>query len=172
MEMKVARAGKTPGKTRGIYLYETREGHQYADLPGVGYARIPRSERESFGRLADALFESGRVALAIRLVDPRVPASPADAVLRDYLADRGAPALVVATKWDRLSAAERARARRELEREHGEFVPVSAKTGEGVDVLRREIRRRIEGGSGGRAPGSARSLRTLTKASQEEVHHG
>ena len=139
-----ARVGKTPGKTRGIYFYETKEGHHVADLPGVGFARASRGEREAWNQLADMLFESGRVSLAVHLVDPRVPEAQADRQIFEDLADYGVRTIAVATKWDRLSARERAQASKRLGEIHGEIWPVSAKTGEGIDVLRREIRRRIE----------------------------
>jgi len=138
-----ARVGKTPGKTRGIYFYETDEGHHVADLPGVGFARASRGQREAWAGLAEELFGSGRVNLAVQLVDPRVPEAEADLRIREYLEGRGIRQIAVATKWDRLSSAEQFRARRRLEQLHGEIWPVSAKTGEGVDILRREIRRRI-----------------------------
>ena len=138
-----ARVGKTPGKTRGIYFYETNEGHQVADLPGVGFARISRGQREAWAELAEALFGSGRVSLAVRLVDPRVPEAEADLEMSEYFGVRGIRQMAVATKWDRLPPAARFRVRRRLEQIHGEIWPVSAKTGEGVDILRREIRRRV-----------------------------
>ncbi|MFN2386847.1 MAG: ribosome biogenesis GTP-binding protein YihA/YsxC [Thermoanaerobaculia bacterium] len=141
---KAARTSRTPGKTRGIYFYETDEGHQIADLPGTGFARVSKRERETWADLADELFAGGRVRLAVTLVDPYVPRAEADFRMRQYLRDRGVPTLAVATKWDRLSARERDRARRELLEAHGEVFPVSAKTGEGIENLRREIRVRMD----------------------------
>jgi GTP-binding protein len=138
-----ARVGKTPGKTRGIYFYETDDEHELADLPGAGFARVARRERQAWGLLADELFGSGRVKLAVRLIDPRVPESPADLAIQEYLAAFGIPAIAVATKWDRLTLRERAAARRSLEAAHGPVLPVSAKTGEGVETLRREIHQRV-----------------------------
>lgn len=143
---EVARVGKTPGKTRGIYFYATNDGHHFADLPGAGYARRSRQEREGWARLADELFASGRVMLVLRLIDSRVPDSAADVEIRDYLENTGVPSLAVATKWDCLGAAERVKMRRAIESEHGTTFPVSAKTGEGIDELRREIRRAISRG--------------------------
>lgn len=140
-----ARVGKTPGKTRGIYFYETEEGYRLADLPGTGFARVSREERERWAELADGFFRSGRVRLAIRLVDGRVPDSESDRRMREYLERLGVPALAVATKWDRLTSRERVAARRRLEAEHGTVLPVSAVSGEGIEELRREIRRRVEG---------------------------
>jgi GTP-binding protein len=139
-----ARTSKKPGKTRGIYFYETGEGHYMADLPGIGFARVPTEERQSWEGLAAAFFDRGQVELVVRLVDPRVPEAPADIVLRDFLAARNVPSITVATKWDRLGAPERASARAVLEARHGEVIPVSAKSGEGIETLRRVIRRRIE----------------------------
>lgn len=138
-----ARVGRTPGKTRGIYFYETEERFLFADLPGAGFARVSRGERESWARLAEALFASGRVSLAVRLVDSRVPEAPVDRGMGEFLEDAGVPGLVVATKWDRVPAAARERARRRLEAAHGPVLPVSARTGEGIDRLRREILERI-----------------------------
>jgi len=139
----VARVGKNPGKTRGIYFYETEEGYRLADLPGTGFARVSREERERWAELADRFFRSGRVKLALALVDGRVPDSPADRTMRRYLESLGVPALAVATKWDRLGARERVGARRKLEAEHGAVLPVSAVSGEGIEELRREIWRRL-----------------------------
>ena len=141
---RAARVGKTPGKTRGVYFYDTEEGFRFADLPGAGFARVPRAERERWAALADELFRSGRVSLALRLVDGRVPAAEADGELTRYLEAFGVPALAVATKWDRLRSGERVAARRRLEAVHGEVLAVSAKSGEGIDELRREIRRRLK----------------------------
>ena len=140
-----ARVGKTPGKTRGIYFYETEDGFRFADLPGAGFARVSREERERWRELVDALLRSGAVTLALRLADPRVPDAAADREMAEYLQAFGVPSLAVATKWDRLGAGERAAASRRLEAEHGAARAVSSKTGEGIEELRREIRRRVKG---------------------------
>ncbi len=138
-----ARVSRTPGKTRGIYFYETEDGYQVADFPGTGFARVSRREREAWARLAEELFRNGRVSLAVRLIDPRVPAAAADQQMRGSLEALGVPTFAVATKWDRLSARERAAARRELEANHGSVLPVSAKTGEGIATLRQQIYERV-----------------------------
>lgn len=142
---KVARTSREPGKTRGIYFYETDQGHDIADLPGAGFARVSKQEREAWAVLAEELFGSGRIRLALRLLDPKVPRAEADIRMKEYLTLHRVPTLAVATKWDRLSARERIRAERDLRDVHGgDVFPVSAKTGEGIESLRREIRRRME----------------------------
>jgi len=149
---RAARSSKTPGKTRGIYFYETNEGHQLADLPGTGFARVSREERGGWAELGEQFFREGGAVLAVLLIDPRVPDSPVDRETRDGLAGLGVPTLVVATKWDRLSAAQRVKGQRRLSAIHGEVIPVSAKTGEGIETLRREIRRRLVGEGALRTP--------------------
>jgi len=140
---RAARASKKPGKTRGIYFYETAEKHFIADLPGTGFARVSREERGGWAELGETFFREGGAVLAVHLIDPRVPDSPVDRETREGLSELGIPTLAVATKWDRLSASERAEARRRLGAVHGEVIPVSAKTGEGIETLRAEIRRRL-----------------------------
>ena len=125
-----ARVGKTPGKTRGIYFYETGEGHHIADMPGTGFARVSATEETK--RCASEAVGCSEAA--------------ADLEMRDYLERMGVPSLTVATKWDRVGSAERVRARRAVEKTHGPVWPVSSKTGEGIDSLRREIRRAIGSG--------------------------
>jgi len=88
-----ARVGKTPGKTRGIYFYETEDGFRFADFPGAGFARVSQEERERWRELADALLRSGAVTLALRLVDPRVPEASADRKMSEYLGALGVPSL-------------------------------------------------------------------------------
>lgn len=139
-----ARVSQTPGKTRGIYFYETGDGHCFADLPGAGFARVSKEERRRWAELAEALFRSGQVRLAVLLSDSRVADAPADREMREYLESLGVPTLAVATKWDKLGAAQRGQARRKLEAAHGRVLPVSARTGEGIEALRREIRRRVK----------------------------
>jgi GTP-binding protein len=139
-----ARISKNPGRTRGIYFYETDEGHYLADLPGAGYARVSAAERESWKTLAEAFFRSGCVELAVQLIDPRAPEADADVAMRDFLAAHSVTSIGVATKWDRLSASERARASARLEARYGTVVPVSVRSGEGIETLRRLIRQRIE----------------------------
>ncbi|HEX7252320.1 MAG TPA: ribosome biogenesis GTP-binding protein YihA/YsxC [Thermoanaerobaculia bacterium] len=138
-----ARTSKKPGRTRGIYFYETGEGHYLADLPGIGFAQVPLEERQGWMALTDAFFTRGGVGLVLRLVDPRAPDAEADSTARDYLADLGIASITVATKWDRLKASQRPAARALLEARHGEVVPVSSKSGEGIETLRRLIRQRI-----------------------------
>jgi GTP-binding protein len=138
-----ARVSKRPGRTRGVFFYESGLGWVAADLPGYGFGRASRAERERWEKLASALFERGRPSLTAQLIDPRIPISESDLEFRDYLRALTLPSICVATKADRMSRSERAGASRTLGREFGELLYVSSKTGEGIDTLRNHIRRAL-----------------------------
>jgi GTP-binding protein len=146
----VARTSATPGKTRLINVYRcAREGRggdrrfYLVDLPGYGYARGAR-DGQAFQALAqvyvDARWRSGTAAgaraAALLLVDIRHPGLDNDLAAYDWLAALEAPAAVVATKLDKLTRAERPRARKRLEAAfNGPVLPVSAASGEGLKEL-------------------------------------
>ena len=151
----IARTSATPGKTRLLNVYRVaRRGPQgertfhLIDLPGYGYARGARSD-PGFQALAreygQARWESGTAdpqTGALLLVDARHPGLDNDLAAYDWLAALGGPAAVVATKLDKLTRAERPRARLALETAfNGPVLPVSAASGEGLKDLWRLINR-------------------------------
>jgi GTP-binding protein len=160
----VARISAAPGKTRVANFYrvapEGRPPFYLVDLPGYGYARGPRrATREAFDRLAAAYFgKTGRVDFSedprgknrpglffrgvLVLVDSRHPALAADAAAWAWLGGLGVARHVVATKVDKLTAAERRRHLAALEERCATSVlPVSAATGEGLNELWKTIAR-------------------------------
>jgi GTP-binding protein len=145
----LARTSAKPGKTRLVNLFKVTGGlarpFYLVDLPGYGYARGGRPSAEAFETLTTAYFRSwegpGRTrppaaAGAILLVDARHPGLDNDIAAHDWLARLGPPAAVVATKYDKLTRAERTRVQRALETAfNGPVLPVSAATGEGMKDL-------------------------------------
>ena len=130
---RIARAGAKPGTTRLLNVYRLRVslpgrqtvGLSLVDLPGYGYARGPRETARDFETLTTQFFTAmadsagppapGRtggawLAGAVLVVDARHPGLPADHAAHDWLAGRGCPVVIVATKGDRLSRAARQRA--------------------------------------------------------------
>jgi GTP-binding protein len=135
----IARTSAAPGKTRLAHFYrvvrEGTPGFHLVDLPGYGYARGGDAARAGFDRLAADYFDAGRGA-ALVLVDSRHPDLEPDRRVVAWLLDRGLDVHVVATKLDKLNAAERRRHLGELNRRYsGSVVGVSAHTGEGLDDL-------------------------------------
>ena len=167
----VARTSAAPGKTRLANIYRItveggprqgpgqggagRWGLYLVDLPGFGYARGGASAAEELRLVAEAYFrgtESGtrdadrpdrKNRVAFLLVDSRHPGLESDLQAYRWLQELGAEPLVIATKVDKLSRAERTRNLRELEGIFGQpALPVSAERGEGMDELWKTIANR------------------------------
>lgn len=146
---KLARTSNTPGRTRSINFYEVRRAGQpkpevlFADLPGYGYARVSREISSDWARFVDPyLHQRSSLALCLALVDSNIPPQESDAQLLDFLASKGRPHAIVATKCDRLSGNQLRQAISALGQAYGgvPIVPFSAKTGVGKEELWRQIR--------------------------------
>lgn len=146
---KIAKTSSTPGRTRTINFYEIRWPGKprpamfFADLPGYGYARLPREVTAEWAKFIEPYLEHRpTLGLSIVLVDCNVPPQDSDRQLVDWLRDRQRNLLVVATKADRLSGNTLHATLEELRREFGvdRIARFSARTGEGRDELWREIR--------------------------------
>jgi GTP-binding protein len=125
----------------------------FADLPGYGYAKGGKAALDDFARVTEAYFSAvtatatrsaaghddsvaAQLAAVLLIVDARHPGLDADLAAGDWIATLGLPHAVVATKTDKLSRNERARALRAIEGHvNGPVLPVSAETGEGLDEL-------------------------------------
>jgi GTP-binding protein len=149
---KVARTSAAPGKTRLANFFRVaREGaplFRLVDLPGYGYARGGEASKREFATITSAYFDSRSrdkgalpfLAAVLLLVDSRHPGLPADTHASGWLQRMGVRRVVVATKVDKLTRAERVRHVKELERLHdGPVVGVSAQTGEGLKDLWKTI---------------------------------
>jgi GTP-binding protein len=137
---RLAAVSKTPGKTRTINYYLVNNRCFFVDLPGYGYARTGREEREAWGRrITTYLEQEGRLRLVVGLIDPRIPTSPLDRDLVAFAREAGRPLLLVMTKTDRVGRGELARAAQRLARDLGTGgapLSFSAHTGAGrTDIL-------------------------------------
>ncbi|HVP51724.1 MAG TPA: ribosome biogenesis GTP-binding protein YihA/YsxC [Terriglobales bacterium] len=146
---KIAKTSSTPGRTRTINFYEIRWPGKprpamfFADLPGYGYARLPREVTAEWAKFIEPYLEHRpTLGLSIVLVDCNVPPQDSDRQLVDWLRDRQRNLLVVATKADRLSGNTLRTALEGLQQVFGvdRIARFSARTGEGRDELWREIR--------------------------------
>lgn len=141
---KLVRTSSAPGCTRAINVFRVRvrteagEAHlDLVDLPGYGYARRSKSERKSWGPLIDS-FLTGRPGLraVIVIVDVRRGAEPDDQQLLEFLDSIEVPALVVATKTDKLPVSKRKLALQALQQELGRpLLPYSSVSGDGRERL-------------------------------------
>jgi GTP-binding protein len=140
---KAAKVSSTPGRTRAINFFALLDPSQkrklmFADLPGYGYAKISKSISAGWPAFIEPyLAIRSTLKLCVCLVDSNVPAQESDHQLIDWLRAAGRDFVVVATKIDRLSGNERTRNMLALKKglELDEALPVSAKTGAGVNEL-------------------------------------
>lgn len=145
----LARTSKTPGRTRGIVLYDLsvqvagaaeRVALRFADLPGYGYAQVSQDERRSWQTLVEGYVKRrAALRLFLILVDGRREIADEERQLLEWLVSLGVPHRIVVTKIDKLSAAERgtlgARFSAAAAGTASRVFQVSAQTGEGIDDL-------------------------------------
>ena len=137
---KLAHVSSTPGKTQLLNFYRVNDRFFLVDLPGFGYAKVPRAVQQAWLTLIEGyLSTQKRLRGVVHLVDCRRPPPDSDLEMLEYLASQGLPTLVVLTKIDKLKQSQRARAieaaTRTLQVDADQLLPFSSKTGEGRDEL-------------------------------------
>jgi len=143
----LARISKTPGRTRGLNYFTVGERLALVDLPGYGFAKMPRSEAERIAILVrQYVCQRRQLKALVLLIDARRGPQKEELGLAQLLRDPSSSwagnyprLIVVATKCDKLKRAERAPALRRFEVLDVAPAICSARTGEGIDPLRREI---------------------------------
>jgi GTP-binding protein len=143
---KLARTSKRPGKTTEFNYYLVDRAHYLVDLPGFGYAKASKADRERWAEMIDRyLHERHTLRAVVHLVDSRHPPMESDEDVIDAMRPLDTPYLIALTKADKLSGNGRAQSRRRVETlldGVGLQVPLvltSAKTGRGISDLRQWI---------------------------------
>ena len=137
---RLAFASKTPGRTQTVNFYDLGEDGRLVDLPGYGYARVPRSERAKWDRLVSSyLLERNTLAGVVVIMDARHPVTPQDERLLEWLAPLSVRCLALLTKVDKLSRAERAPALAHTRRAVADVLLYSSVSREGVIEARRRL---------------------------------
>lgn len=101
---KLARTSNTPGRTRLINYFDFGE-FVLADLPGYGFAKVGKDEKQKWATLMDSFLATEDLSLLIMLVDSRHEPTADDIQMMTYLYHYAIPFIVVATKSDKLSKA-------------------------------------------------------------------
>ncbi len=140
----LARVSSVPGKTATINFYGL-ENIYFVDLPGYGYAKVAKSEKERWSGLIEGYLSSDRdIRLVFMLVDMRHAPTKDDVQMIDYLIDTEMPFVLVLTKADKLNKTERAKRLEAFKNEIPCFedihvIPFSSQTFEGVEELRQIV---------------------------------
>lgn len=145
----LARVAAEPGKTRQINFYNIDGTLFFADLPGYGYARVSKTEKDSWAEMIETYLNSRKqLQLIIMLVDIRHTPSNDDQTMFDWLANQDRSRLVVATKLDKITRGQVQKQlqdiRSTLVMNPGEtLIPFSAVTGQGRDEIWNQINQLI-----------------------------
>ena len=138
----LAYVGASPGKTTQINYFLIDQKAYLVDLPGYGYAKVSKAEKERWGRLMESYFQEGYQFLTagVLIVDIRHKPTADDVTMHNWFRETGCPEIIVANKLDKLkkSQVEPALAliRETLELDEEDIlIPFSAEKGIGKDEL-------------------------------------
>ncbi|MCU1483760.1 MAG: engB [Actinomycetia bacterium] len=142
---KLAKTSKTPGATRLLNLYEVGDGTTLVDCPGYGYAAVSKAERNSWQKMMDRYFlEREPLTMVAVLVDGEIGPTKLDAQMLEWLRANELPHSVVATKHDKVKAAQRDKRKKELaagcQLDPSDVFWTSAAKHVGIDRLRDALR--------------------------------
>jgi GTP-binding protein len=149
---KHAHVSNTPGRTQTINFFavnfgveKTRPDLMLADLPGYGYARVPKHIVGEWPKFIEPyLGEREQLRLCVCLIDSNIPPQKSDLQLVEWLQSHGRPFRLIGTKTDRLSGNKLKQSLKALEVEFGgEVLPYSSKKAVGRDQLWQMIRASI-----------------------------
>lgn len=145
----LARTSSKPGKTQTLNFYKIEEQLFFVDVPGYGYAKVSKREREAWGSMIEQ-YLTGRDTLkaVVLIVDLRHPPTADDCLMYDFLVHYNIPAIVIATKADKISKGKVNKhvkiVKDELNmRPEDPLIPFSSESGLGFDVAWKEIEKRM-----------------------------
>ncbi len=143
----LARTSASPGRTQLINFFLVDGQTYYVDLPGYGYAKVPKGIRDTWGEMVEGYLRNREpLKLAIMLVDSRIPPTDSDRTMKKWLDHFGIPNLVVLTKSDKISRNELTKAQKICAEtlQTKEIIAFSAITDFGKEAVLKKIRDAID----------------------------
>src|SRR5690606_812392 len=146
----MARISSKPGKTQTLNFYKIEEKLFYVDVPGYGYAKVSKSEREAWGKMIERyITDREPLRAVIQIVDLRHPPSRDDIAMYDFMKHYDIPCIIIATKADKIPKGKwdkhKKIVRDTLEMEKTDpLIIFSSETGLGKDEAWREIESRMQ----------------------------
>ncbi len=99
----LARISSKPGKTQTLNFYLINEILHFVDVPGYGYAKVSKSEREAWGKMIETYITSReQLKAVVQIVDLRHPPTADDRMMYDFLKHYDIPCIIIATKADKI----------------------------------------------------------------------
>ena len=145
-----ARVGAAPGKTIHVNYFNIDGAFYLVDLPGYGYAKVSKAERDRWGRLMEDYFaRPDLLTLGVMIVDARHKPTADDVTMAGWFYDAECPLAVAANKLDKLKKSEiepnLERIRETLDLREGDgLIPFSAERGDGKEQLIALLRAMLE----------------------------
>src|SRR5690606_23005665 len=100
----LVRTSSKPGKTRTLNFYKINDQFYFVDVPGYGYAKVSKKEREKWGRMMEDYFETRKQLKAVVLIiDSRHLPTKDDLQMYEFVMYLNIPLVIIATKVDKLS---------------------------------------------------------------------
>ena len=136
----LARTSSSPGKTQTINFYNVEELLYFVDLPGYGYAKTSKSERERWGKMIEEyLYNRETLKLIVLLIDIRHEPSANDIMMANWIKQRGYNVMIIATKADKINRSQLnkhvAMIRKTLDLKEATIIPFSAVTKKGKEEI-------------------------------------
>lgn len=137
---KLARTSSSPGKTQTLNFYNINKQFHIVDLPGYGYARVSKTDKEKWGKMIETYLTNRPNLLEIlQLIDIRHKPSEQDKLMYEWIKSIGFKNIVVVTKLDKISRSQRQKhlnmIRNELEMGDNLLIPISSESREGKEAL-------------------------------------
>ena len=108
----LAKTSSSPGKTRSLNYYLVENKFYLVDLPGFGYAKVSKTERDKWQKLVENYLRSGRnIGVAFHFVDSRHHPTNLDVLLNDFLREIEIPYNIILSKIDKLKQSDLAKAK-------------------------------------------------------------
>ncbi|MEZ0480615.1 ribosome biogenesis GTP-binding protein YihA/YsxC [Planococcus sp. SSTMD024] len=145
----MARISSKPGKTQTLNFYKIEEDLFFVDVPGYGYAKVSKSEREAWGKMIETYITSReQLRAVIQIVDLRHPPSKDDQMMYDFMKHYNIPCIIIATKADKIPKGKwdkhKKIVREGLDMEKGDpLIVFSSETGLGQEAAWQEIEKRM-----------------------------
>lgn len=119
----VAKTSSTPGKTRTLNYYLVEKKFYLVDLPGFGYAKVSKSERESWQRLIETYLKSKQnVKYAFHFIDSRHSPTELDILLHDLLRELNIPTTIIMNKIDKPNQSQQSKIKKEIKQTFPELI--------------------------------------------------
>jgi len=111
----LAKTSSSPGKTKSLNFYLVEKKFYMVDLPGFGYAKVSKTEREKWQKLIEDYFRSERnISATFHFIDSRHHPTNLDVLLNNFLREINVPYTVILSKVDKLKQAELAKTNKEI----------------------------------------------------------